>query len=189
MTVSVLAAVHSGWSQLDGSIWSFGVLMCFSSDGLSSSHICPLVSDVSRTAKTCSPPRSPKRPPQPQSNRKQSQSWRRRKRRRSLRSIGPWPLLAPTPQVGHKSTGSHDHIWFIFFTNLSCYVQMWEHHSLQVLLGFCGKNEVNVYEAKRRLIRRIMGDDSERWHDHILVVHLNVDRWFSEKKLWITALA
>lgn len=80
-------------------------------------------------------------------------------------------------------TQKHDHIWFIFFTSLSCYVQMWEHHSLQVLLGFCGKNEVNVYEAKRRLIRRIMGDDSERWHDHILVVHLNVDRWFSEKKL------
>lgn len=32
-------------------------------------------------------------------------------------------------------------------------------------------------------MRRIMGDDSERWHDRILVVHLNVDRWFSEKKL------
>lgn len=27
------------------------------------------------------------------------------------------------------------------FTNLSCYVQMWEHHSLQVLLGFCGKTK------------------------------------------------
>lgn len=42
---------------------------------------------------------------------------------------------------------------------------------------------MNVYEGKRRLIRRIMGGDSEHRHDHILMVYLNVDRWFSEKKL------
>lgn len=63
------------------------------------SHLLSVVSDVSRKAKTCSLPRSPKRPPQPQWNRKQSRRWRQRKLLRSLHLIVPWPPLASTLQV------------------------------------------------------------------------------------------
>lgn len=71
--------------------------VCYPSDV--PSHLLSVVSNVSRKAKTCSPPRSPKRRPQPQWNRKRSQSWRQRKLLRSLHLIAPWPLLASTLQV------------------------------------------------------------------------------------------
>lgn len=103
---SASSVFHCGRSQLNGigGVWSFKGLMCFPSDFFS--RLLSGVSDVSRKAKTCSPPHSPKPPLQPQWNRKQSRSWRHRKQLKSLHLIVPWPLLAPTLQVGQKkSTG------------------------------------------------------------------------------------
>lgn len=73
---------------------------------------------------------------------------------------------------------SHDHMWLIFLTNPTDCVKMWQRRCLQVLLGFVEK-----------LSECLLSEEAINWvmiqgaGTMILLVHLNVDRWFSEKKL------